>query len=190
MHDVEIKEIYQDTFSEVHAPASLCRKVMEMSETGKKAKMSFGKRMATAAAVAMVLFVGSNGIAYATIGNSLLKTVMVYLDGSGYKVHLEEKVDADGVTYYEGSFEDSKKNGSVTLEDDADWVVSNYEVSYELPKVIEEEGKQYLVDKGIKLDITNDLKDGSASGSYEVEGVTNYYEVAGVYGLWEVNITN
>ena len=73
--------------------------IIDSSEIENKNKqgtqISFIRRLATVAAFALVLFIGSNGIVYAATGSRLPKTVKVYFDGSSYEVNLEEKTGED-----------------------------------------------------------------------------------------------
>ena len=87
--EMKFKNGYQDTFNEVHAPADLSRKVMNMSNTEKKRTAgASARKWVAAAALALIVFVGGNGVAYAATGNGLLKTVMVYFNGTGYEVNM------------------------------------------------------------------------------------------------------
>lgn len=192
--EMKLKQDYQDTFNEVHAPAELSRKVMNMARTeNKKTAVSFARRFAAVAAIALTVFVGGNGIAYAATGNSLLKTVKVYINGSGYETQLEEKVDENGVTYYEGTFEDVEGDLSMVITDDMEFEEGSYDVTIEtegVPDVVEENGKIYLTDGDVKIDITDDLKDGKASGSYDKDEMTFKYEVTEKDGTWDLSISN
>ena len=192
--EMKLKQDYQDTFNEVHAPAELSRKVMNMARTeNKKTAVSFARRFAAVAAIALTVFVGGNGIAYAATGNSLLKTVKVYINGSGYETQLEEKVDENGVTYYEGTFEDVEGDLSMVITDDMEFEEGSYDVTIEtegVPEVVEENGKLYLTDEDVKIDITEDLKDGKASGSYDKDEMTFKYEVTEKDGTWDLSISN
>ena len=136
-------ENVQNTYDELHAPEGLRRKVMNMSEmNGKKKGMSVVKKLAVAAAIAAVLFAGSNGVAYAMTGSTWVET------------------------------------------EDA-------ETSSEVIEVAEENGRIYLLAGDMKLDITEDMTDGAASGSYEKNGVTFEYEVReqpGAPGCYELHI--
>lgn len=68
------KQYYQETFHEVHAPQALAERIGNMNECkGKKKQGMIAKGLAVAAAAAVILFAGGNGIAYATTGSSLLE---------------------------------------------------------------------------------------------------------------------
>lgn len=55
-------------------------------------------------------------------------------------------------------------------------------------KVVEEDGKIYIVDGELKQDITAEIKDGKTSGIYEKDGMTYEYEITEKDGIWELNI--
>lgn len=187
--EIKFRKEYQDTFNEVHAPVKLSRKVMNMKEA-KKTSVFYIRKFATAVAIALVVFICGNGITYAATGNSLFATVKVYLNGSEYKAKLEQKVDEDsGQTYYEGTFEDVKGTLELGITD-TDSKQNFYEVAVDTVTVAEENGKIYLVDGEWKLDITEDAKDGSASGTYEKDELNYEYEVIEKDGAWEVHVSS
>lgn len=190
--EMKFKNNYQDTFNEVHAPEELSGKVMNMQKTdNKKTAAIFMRRLAAVAAIALVVLVGGNGITYAATGSGLFKTVKVYFNGSSYEAQLEEKVDEDsGVTYYEGTFEDAEGDIDVVITEADDFEQAPYDVTVGTPAVLEEDGKIYLTDGELKLDITEDVKDGTASGSYEKDGLTYEYKVTEKDGTWELSISN
>lgn len=66
----EIPKQYYETFSEVHAPEELSRKVMNMTKQ-KSNKLTFAKKLAVTAASLAALFVGSNVVAFAATGETL-----------------------------------------------------------------------------------------------------------------------
>lgn len=187
--DMRLKKEYQDTFNEVHAPEALSRKVMNMSKENNKKIAVFASKWVAAAALALVVFVGGNGVAYAATGNSLLKTVMIYVNGNGREVELEEKVDEDGNTYYEGSYEVEDGAGYVCITDEIEANDVQLEIIEESAEVVEKDGKLYLVDGEVEIDITEDLADGNASGSYKKDGATRKYEVTGEKDSWSVSIS-
>lgn len=194
--EMKFKNGYQDTFNEVHAPADLSRKVMNMSNTEKKRTAgASARKWVAAAALALIVFVGGNGVAYAATGNGLLKTVMVYFNGTGYEVNMEEKVDENGVTYYEGTYEVEDGEGYAMITDEVEPVeegsyeISPYEISVDSVEVMEKDGKYFLVDGEIEIDITEDLADGEASGSYEKDDVMYQYEVTGNENSWSVTVS-
>ena len=71
----KIKTYIQDSFREIHAPAELRRKVMNMSEQKKRKSFAWAKKLAVAAAVAVAVFAGSNCAAYAMTGDSRVENL-------------------------------------------------------------------------------------------------------------------
>lgn len=113
--EMKIREIYQQTFNEVHAPEGLSRKVMNMAKMEQKKTKAFARKGLIAAAAALAIIVGGNGVAYAATGSSLLKNVMIYIDGAEHEMELEEKTDENGDTYYEGTYELENGEASITI---------------------------------------------------------------------------
>lgn len=151
--------------------------VREIAEV-KKIGMSAAKKLAVAAAVAAVLFAGSNGVAYAMTGSTWLETVVVKLNinGAWQEMEMEGEVLEDGTVQYSGTVE-----------------VPDETTEFERTEVVEENGNVYLVDGDVKIDITEDVADGTASGTYEKNGVAYQYEVKeepGVPGCWELHISS
>ena len=95
------KTYYQETFHEVHAPQALAERIGNMNELkGKKKPGMIAKGLAVAAAAAVILFAGGNGIAYATTGSSLIellqpesKAKIVLEDDRVYVVDGDIKID-------------------------------------------------------------------------------------------------
>jgi len=198
----KLKENVQNTYDELHAPDGLRRKVMNMSEmNGKKKGMSVVKKLAVAAAIAAVLFAGSNGVAYAMTGSTWVETVMarINVNGAWYDVELAGEVLEDGTVQYSTTLDVQEEDSvSVVVTEDAEVSNPTYkmgtedaETSSEVIEVAEEDGRIYLLAGDMKLDITEDMTDGAASGSYEKNGVTFEYEVReqpGAWGCYELHI--
>lgn len=199
--DEKNKAYFQETFQEVHAPAGLYRKVRNMTKTEtKRIGMSVAKKLAVAAAVAAVLFAGSNGVAYATTGSTWLETVVVKMNvnGAWYDVEMDGEVLEDGTVQYSTSVEVPDGEGAVVVIDgDSEWVEQAYyygsDTEVTRTEVVEEDGKVYLIDGEVKIDITEDVADGEAAGTYEKDGMVCQYEVkaaAETAGCWELHISN
>lgn len=188
--EIKFKRKYQDTFNEVHAPAELSGKVMNMQKKENIRTAAFYMRkLAAVAAVALIILVGGNGIVYAATGNSLFTTVKVYFNGTDYETQLEEKVDENGNTYYEiGPFDDVEGTIGMVITDADDFEEGPYKVTVSTQSVTEEDGKIYLVDGELKLNITEDAKDGTASGSYDKDGHTFEYEATKKDETWDLSI--
>lgn len=186
--EIKFRNEYQNTFNEVHAPMELSRKVMNMKE--EKKTCVYFRKLAAVASIAAAVFVCGNGITYAATGNSLYETAKEYLNGSEYKAQLEQKTDKDsGETYYEGTFEDIESELEFSITED-DSKKDSYNVAVNMVTVVEENGKIYLVDGECKLDITEDAKDGSATGNYKNGEIVYEYEVMKKDGIWNVKVLN
>ena len=200
----KVKRYVQSTYEELHAPDSLRRKVIMMSELNKnKTGMSVGKKLAMAAAIAVVLFAGSNGVTYAMTGSTWVEYVMakINVDGVWQDVEMDVEVREDGLVLYSGTAKagdghevgiliagDSVPEGPVQIVLETDTTVVA-----ERTEVVEEDGKVYLVVGEITLDITEDMADGIATGSFEKNGEMYQYEVKeepGVPGCFELHINS
>ncbi len=187
------KAYYQETFQEVHAPEALAGKVRNMTkETGKKIGMSVGKKLAAAAAIAAVLFAGSNGVAYAMTGSTWLETVIVRMNinGTSYEMEMDGELLEDGTVQYSGTVEVPDGAAAVIINSDSELVEQDYYIVTARTEVVEENGRVYLVDDSVRLDITEDVQDGRAAGEYEKDGVKYQYEVSGSAGKWEFSISS
>lgn len=127
--EMKLKNDYKETFTGIHAPEALSRKVRNMSrlET-KKVGLPMMKKVAVAAALAGVLFVGSNGVAYAATGSTWVETVVIHFNGSGYDAELNGEAGDDAVTYEVA--EGQEINGTVIdLTEEEPWVTEEYNVT-------------------------------------------------------------
>ena len=174
---------------------------MNMSTNVTKKGMSFGKKLAVAAALAVVLFAGSNGVAYATTGSTWVETVIakITVDGVVQDVEMDVKLREDGLVEYHGTVEveDGHEVGVLILNDSvpegAAVIVMEMDTNIvpERTEVIEEDGKLTLVVGEVTIDITEDMADGTATGSFEKNGEMYQYEVKeepGVPGCFELHI--
>jgi len=211
------KAYFQETFEEVHAPEGLYRKVKNMTKAeGKKIGMSVAKKLAVAAAIAAVLFAGSNGVAYATTGSTWVETVVAKLNVNGMEqnIELEGEVLEDGTVQYSGSVDvqdgatvefslisDAKDADSIKIDGNGTqspvpeyYIIMDATTTVDdTTKVLQENDKIYFVDGDVKMDVTEDMMDGIASGSYEKNGVIYQYEIKeepGVPGCYELHISS
>ncbi len=212
------KEYFKETFDEMHAPEGLRRKVMDMKQLDvKKMGKSVGKKLAVAAAIAAVLFAGSNGVSYAMTGSTWVETVVakIHVNGVWQDVEMEGEVLEDGTVQYSTTLDvQNDEKVEIVLVSDVEGVDSleisaddgAESVSPELyiemdttttvdsnTGVVQEDGKVYFVDGDVKIDITGDMADQIATGSYEKDGVTYQYEVKeepGVPGCYELHISS
>ena len=213
-----LKKYVQNTYDELHAPEGLRRKVMNMTEMkAKKTGMSVGKKLAMAAAIAAVLFAGSNGVAYAMTGSTWVESVVarISVNGVWQDVEMEGVVLEDGTVQYSTTLDvQDEESVEILLVSDAvdadslkisagDGAESSFpEIYINMDTtttvdcnigVVKEDDSVYFVDGDIKIDITEDIADGAASVSYEKNGETYQYEVneePGVPGCYELHISN
>jgi len=170
------REYYQETFREVHAPQGMAERLMNMEEGKNKKNAGYvAKWIAIAAVAAVVLFAGSNGIAYATTGSTWVET-MVYkltLHGIEYDVDLNVK-NQNGEIRYEGKFQEADGDES-TLFIDSD---GNVTIATAVAELRGSKGRIYLKDGDVEIDVTDDLSDdGYATGTYERNGFTKEYRI-------------
>ena len=214
----KVKEYVQSTYDELHAPEGLRRKVMNMTERkAKKTGMSVGKKLAMAAAIAAVLFAGSNGVAYAMTGSTWVENSVarIRVNGVWQDVEMEGEVLEDGTVQYSTTLDvQDEESVEILLVSDAvdadslkisagDGAESSFpEIYINMDTtttvdcnigVVKEDDSVYFVDGDIKIDITEDIADGAASVSYEKNGETYQYEVKeepGVPGCYELHISS
>ena len=176
------KTYYKETFCEVHAPKALAERVKNMCELKSEKKTGvMAKRLVLAAVAAVVLFAGTNSVAYATTGSTWIETLAdtIKLYGVEYDVALEERQKTNGEIWYEGRVE--AENGdvaTVTYEQIGDTIYTvgvSTEFSHSLQVT---DGRAYVTDIDIKIDVTDEvLENGQATGTYEVNGYTKEYRV-------------
>lgn len=178
------QEYYQETFREVHAPQGLAERLMDMEEMKNRKKSgSVARWVAVAAVAAVVLFAGSNGVAYATTGSTWVETLVykLTLRNVEYDVELKEWKQGNGESFYNGIFlEENGDQSYLLLDDDGKEIVF-----YDLQTCVRQsEDRIYLVDEDyLEIDITEELqKNGYAEGSYEKNGSTKEYKVSNENG--------
>ena len=122
------REYYQETFREVHATIGMAERLMNMEEWKNKKKAgSVAKWIAIAAVAAVILFAGSNGVAYATTGSTWVEKLFT----KDVKLVVEDDriciVDGDTVI---DVTEELNNYGRATGKYQGDGVVMEYEVAY------------------------------------------------------------
>lgn len=198
-------EYYKKAYDEVHAPAALLGKVMNMKKERKEIKKkNTAKKWLTAAAAMALCFVASNGISYAATGETWVQKVTIYLNGEPVEqdvtFHQEgdmfigefELEDVDGSAYMvfenDGDTAGDVDSSAYTQSPEFSQTLSDYTMSTDLVK---ENDRIYLVingDNANRVDITEDFADGSATGTYTgLEGVSLRYTVTGT--VEECNVT-
>ncbi len=128
--DMKLKSEYKETFAGIHAPEALSRKVRTMSRENKKVGLSVMKKVAVAAALAGIVFVGGNGAAYAATGNSLVENVKILFNGSSWVAEISDEDREDVITY---TFieEENQEQGrtEVDLTEEEPWEIDEYNVN-------------------------------------------------------------
>ena len=169
---------YQNTFNKVHASDELVRKVKSMTKDNAKRKIYTLRKVLCVAAAAVFLFVASNIVTYAATGETWIEmiTVRVNFNGEDKDIDFTKRTYENGNVSYEMTIPVEDKDGKVedyTIKL-ADETKEGYEYSgvdgidaiqtYS-PKLVEENGKIYLVDDDMKVkeDITEDFADGKAT---------------------------
>ncbi len=172
------KKLYKDTFDEVHASENLLGKVKDMRKENINIVKRISKRaVCAAAAMAAVVFVSSNAIAYAATGSTWVEKVRLSVDGKTYT--LTEK-QADGTMVYEV---DVPEAGSVSVES-SEGAGENFTVTAGEATISIEGGRIYLITgkNGEKTDITDNFTDGVCEGYVYIdtgdEESGNYHYVA------------
>lgn len=129
--DMKLKIEYKETFTGIHAPEALSRKVRNMSRLeNKKVRGSLMKKVAIAAAIAGVLFVGGNGVAYAATGNSLVENVKILFNGSSWVAQIGDDGREDVITYTVIEEETQEPDGTVIdLSEEEPWGTEEYNVT-------------------------------------------------------------
>ena len=183
----KIKTYIQDSFREIHAPEDLRRKVMNMNERKEKKSFAWAKKLAVAAAVALAVFAGSNCVAYAMTGNTWVESLKskFVVNGVEQEVELYAEITEDGNIVHYGTFE-VEEDGSVAFVIESDQEIGevpptvHFVTDSKIPegmKVVQEDGKVYVKDNDIMIDITEDLADGQTEVSYEKDGKAYRYVI-------------
>ncbi len=184
------REYYQSVFDEVHVPQDVLGKVMDMGMEEKKLKKKKAwKNVMTTVAALAVCFVASNGICYAATGSTWTEKVLLYINGEPIEQEVIWQEDGDMVY---GTLEVEVDEGDDVVAYLEETVPGDEEVSYDymtlVTEIVEEDGKIYLVINGEKIDITEDMADGSCSGTVEINGVVSTYQVEGNASEYSIQI--
>ncbi|MCC8167972.1 MAG: hypothetical protein LIO37_01340 [Clostridiales bacterium] len=114
-NEKENRELYRQTFDEIHASEELLERIKSMKKKRTITKLA---RFGYAAAAAAAVFVASNGITYAATGESWTEKVIIYINGSVGEydtIHITDE-DGNSQTYYNI---DLDGNGSINIGDDS-----------------------------------------------------------------------
>ncbi len=203
------KETIKYVYDEIHAPDMLFGKVMEMDKKESKMRYVF-KYVVGAAAALAITFVTSNGVCYATTGETWVSKAIVYINGekteqevtwheSGDLVYGEIEVPVeDGeevqVRMFDVLLEDEvempDKLVIMTEDDFASDGVSDgvYTEDAFVAELVQEDGKVFLVTAKERIDVTEDLSDGEATGTFKFSGLTVKYTITGSAEEYEIEI--
>ena len=162
--------------------------------------------MGTVAALVLA-FITSNGICYAATGQTWISKAMVYINGQATEAEITWHKEGDRVY---GEMEVDVEEGTATRVDTFVSITDDvqnertYSISEEvfledeevfpvedaiMAEVKEEEEKVYLITEIEKVDITEDFRDGEATGSFVYCGLTMRYIVTGTVEKYEISIT-
>ena len=174
------RELLKGTFGEIPVPEGLAEKVGKIVDEERKSSGivvgRIARKMAIAASALMVLFVGSNVIACATTGETWVETMILRrnIDGVECEIEAEKRELRNGETIYYAEYTTSDGRLHVFVEHDGE---GRYmEVPDVGAEVWMEDGRTYIWDGDMEIDITSDLEDnGHARGTYKVDGVLKGY---------------
>ncbi len=176
------RSFYKETFEEIPVPEGLAKKVGRIADGEEKSKRSVAgsvlRKVAIAAAILMALFAGSNGIAYAMTGETWVEKIIIRRNEDGVEYEMEAEVYQlkNGETIYYGEYttQDGGKHAAVDYDGEGPYMYVWFEDSG--AEIWSHNGRIYIWDGDIELDITEDFEDdGLARGTYVVDGVFKRY---------------
>jgi len=193
------KTYYCNTFDEAGASEDLFRKVITMKHKDNYRKIRKTVRMRYAGAVAalvLTVLVSSNIVTYAATGSTWIEKVMVTVNGEEKEVDMTRYKDADGGDCYEMTVDEAgTKSISMSMSGESNICTGSDASDPEDEDVLPEtavtmrEGRTYLEAGGQSVDITEDMKDGVCSGSFEADGKKYLYEITGTIEEHTINVT-
>lgn len=204
------KENVKIVYDEIHAPEALFGKVMEMDKKQTKVRNIVKYAMGTAAAFALA-FVTSNGICYAATGQTWISKAIVYINGEATEQELEwhqegdllystidvpvEEGDEARVEVYSFVMDGEQPVEQMMIMSEAtlskaisEGTITGTEDNL-LAELLQEEGKVYLVTPEEKIDITEDFRDGEASGTFAFGTLYMTYKVTGTVEEHEISLS-
>ncbi len=202
--ELELKKEYKGTFAEIHASQDLAGKVKDIPKLSKSEKGTAKgqilsqknrvlKKLAMVAAASVVLIVSSNTVLYATTGSTWLKKLVIISNKKEYLVDMKGEVKDDNLVTYSGYILGESGPTAVMIvreqEDEASPMVLFTDLVISSPEIVEKDGKLYLIDDNIKIDITEDATDGKAKGIYQMNDVTYQYDAQYVDEGWNLKIS-
>ena len=136
------------------------------------------RKVAIAATVLVALFAGSNGIAYAMTGETWVEKIIIRRNENGveYEIEAEERELRNGETVYVGEYTTSDGEEHVAVDYDGEGPYMYVSFEEEGAEIWSHNGRIYIWDGDLELDITEDFEDdGLARGTYVVDGVFKRY---------------
>lgn len=190
------QEKYKQMMNEIHVSETTLRKVMEMDMSknmlNKKRMM---KKIGAVAAALTLCIVASNGICYAATGHSWVTKAIIYINGeeSEQEIVLEEQEDGT-VSFEVEAPDDGESSVAAGFVVDEDGNMQSIDMSSEdlegiSGTVVEEDGKEFFEFDGERIDITEDLEDGKASGTITASDVAYHYEITEKDGIYNINVS-
>ena len=202
---------YKAMMGEVHASADLIGKVkgIPMEKTKKR---GVALRLATATCAGLLgVFVVTNGVCYAATGETWVEKATVWVNGEPVEMDVQMHQEGDvAVGTVEYTVEDAVGEGgdiAMTMSaEDGDFSNMAYEIKDYTAggadaadgatggMVLESDDGRVLLVPGDgsqvePIDITDQIKaQGSATGTFEMDGATYVYQVSGEPGNWHVNV--
>lgn len=202
---------YKAMMGEVHASADLIGKVkgIPMEKTKKR---GVALRLATATCAGLLgVFVVTNGVCYAATGETWMEKATVWVNGEPMEMDVQMSQQGDvTVGTIEYTVEDADGEGgdiAMTMSaEDGDFSNMAYEIKDYTAggadaadgatggMVLESDDGHVLLVPGDgsqvePIDITDQIKaQGSATGTFEMDGATYVYQVSGEPGNWHVSV--
>ncbi len=176
------RSFYKETFEEITVPEGLVEQVGSITDGNRKRQRtvvgSVMRKVAIAAAVLVALFAGSNGVAYAMTGETWVEKIIIRRNENGVEYEIEAEVYQlkTGETIYYGEYTtpDGGKHGAVDYDGEGPYMYVRFED--EGAEIWSYDGKTYIWDGDMELDISEDFADdGHAKGTYVVNGVFKRY---------------
>ena len=202
---------YKAMMGEVHASADLIGKVkgIPMEKTKKR---GVALRLATATCAGLLgVFVVTNGVCYAATGETWMEKATVWVNGEPMEMDVQMSQQGDvTVGTIEYTMEDAVGEGgdiAMTMSaEDGDFSNMAYEIKDYTAggadaadgatggMVLESDDGRVLLVPGDgsqvePIDITDQIKaQGSATGTFEMDGATYVYQVSGEPGNWHASV--
>lgn len=197
---------YRAMMDDIHAPAEVLARVKGIPMEKTK-KHPLALKYATAACAALLgVFVVTNGVCYAATGETWVEKATVWVNGEPMEVDVQMVQNGDvTIGTMEYTVEDGE-GGEIGIEmtaeggsiEDATFEINDYakgdykvhDAGVDCQVLESADGRVSLVAAGADpIDITDQVKqNGGATGTFEKDGATYVYKVAGEPGNWHVSV--